>query len=321
MVEVDVFWSYGLGASFAMSAFRQLRKLQAEGGAEDFELNRAQSRSLGRLIKKFESGDTVFNNEYFVKTLASLACLFVPAGANLLWSNPSWETMHVGSYETIPAWLVSGFTITNITQGILGYWVTYNYLMEGKYHEAARQTFLAYLAFFFILVNGWDKTGYRRFFSKNRAAFEDWKPSNVFGYLGSDVVRIFLAYGAAYAPLMLYWVGRWVQEGFDMEEGLVRPIAEKERRAERWSVNARILGSTLGLTLGWAIIAHLLIRFLGWTIGGAAAAAIAHFGFGKRGIGPALLKSTLKLDKIEGPPVWELALSLPAVEELEKTQA
>lgn len=308
MVEVDVFWSYGIGASFALGAFRQLRKLQAEGGAGEFKLNRMQTRGLNRIIRKIESGDTAFNNEYFMKTLLFLSLLFVPSGSNLLWSNPNWETMQVGSYETIPGWLVSGFTITNVTQGILGYWVTYDSLMKGKYYRAAMQTMLAHLGFWFILVNGWDKTGYRRFFSRNREAFDEWKWTNFFGWLGSDVVRILIAYGAFFIPLMLFWVSRWLQEGYDLEEGLERPEGEQEKRRELSQISVNFFTTVLGLTLGCAIIAHLLIRVFGWTIGGTAAAAVIYFfGLGKRGVGARRLKSMLKVDDFEGTPVWELA--------------
>lgn len=307
MVEVDVFWSYGLGAGFALASFRQLRKLEAERGFEDLKLNRRQARGLSRIIKKIESGDTAFNNEFFTKTLLFLSLLFVPSGANLLWSNPNWETMQVGSYETIPGWLVSGFTITNTSQGILGYWVTHNLLMKGKYYEAAMQMIGAYLAFWFILVNGWDKTGYRRFFSKNREAFDDWKPSNVFGFITSDVTRILLAYGAAFLPLMFYWMSKWLQEGYDLEEGLERPVDEQGRRSEMMSVNRDIAGLMFGLTLAPMIAAHLLIRWFGWTIGGSLASALVYFGvISKWGVGPKLVKRMLKVDDLQGLPASEL---------------
>lgn len=307
MVEVDVFWSYGLGASFALGAFRQLRKLQEEGGAGELKLNRAQERGLKRIIRKIESGDVAFNNQYFMKTLLFLSLLFVPSGSNLLWSNPNWETMQVGSYETIPGWLVSGFTITNVTQGILGYWVTHECLMKGKFHRAALQTMAAYVAFWFILVNGWDKTGYMRFFSKNREAFDDWKWTNVFGWVGSDVVRILLAYGAFFIPLMLFWISRWLQEGYDTEEGLERPEGEQARRGELVSVSLNFFSTIMGLTLGCAVIAHLLIRFLGWTVGGAAASAIVYFlAFSKSGPAAKRLKALMKLDDLEGAPVGEI---------------
>ena len=106
-----------------------------------------------------------------MKNLLFLSLLFVPSGSVLLWSNPSWETMQVGKYETIPQWLVGLFTTTNVTQGVLGFLVTYHYLIQGKYFRAAMQTVYAYLGFFFILANGWDNKGYQRFFSRNREAF------------------------------------------------------------------------------------------------------------------------------------------------------
>src|SRR5659263_786349 len=179
MVEVDVFWSYSIGASFALASFRQLRKMRKESGA-DGTYDLKDMLDVKKIAREIEKGDSAFNNEYFVKTLLFLSLLFVPSGSNLLWSNPNWETMQVGSYETIPGWLVSGFTITNVTQGILGFWVTWNCLMQGKYEKAALQVFLSSLGFSFILVHGWDKTGDKRFCSRYREAYDDWKWTNVF---------------------------------------------------------------------------------------------------------------------------------------------
>jgi hypothetical protein len=318
MVEVDVFWSYGIGASFALGAFRQLRKLQAEKGETDDKFGFKDMMNLRRIVKEVERGDSpAFNNQYFTKTLLFLACLFVPSGANLLWTTPNWETMQVGSYETIPGWLVSIFSITNVTQGIMGYWVTYNYLMRGKYYTAAMQTVYAYLCFWFILVNGWDKTGYQRFFSKDREAFENWKWTNVFGWLLSPVVKILLSYGTVFIPLMLFWITKWLQEGFEME-GLVEEGQDQtENLLERARLCAYLLFAVFGLALGGAILAHILIRLLGWTGGLLAFAAIWYAGSSARfGIGPAIFKRIIRVDSIEGTPAWELA-----GEELEKELA
>ncbi len=308
MVEVDVFWSYGIGASFALGAFRQLRKLQAERGAgeKDFELR--DMMDVRKIARQIEQGDSpAFANQYFTKTLLFLSLLFVPSGANLLWSNPNWETMQVGSYETIPGWLVSGFTITNVTQGIMGYWVTWNYLMQGKYFKAAMQTIGAYLGFWFILVNGWDKTGYQRFFSRNREAFENWKWTNVFGWMTSDVVRILLAYGLFFIPLMVFWISKWLRQGFEMDPEVDFPEDPAERSAEMVETAACLLGAVFGLGLGGAITAHLLIRWFGWIKGLAVFSALAYgVALHEKGVGPWLLKKTLRVDSIEGPPVWEL---------------
>ncbi|MHB8895936.1 MAG: hypothetical protein ACYC99_12290 [Candidatus Geothermincolia bacterium] len=308
MVEVDVFWSYGLGASFALAAFRQIREIEADKeDVQELKLNRGQLRDFKRLIKEIERGDSAFTNQYFLKTLLFLSLLFVPSGSNLLWSNPSWETMQVGSYEKIPGWLVSGFTITNVTQGILGYWVTRNLLLKGEYYKAAQQTIYAYLAFWFILVNGWDKTGYKRFFSKDREAFDNWKPGNVFGFLGSDVMRILLAYGAVFIPLMLYWMTRWLKEGYKGDPEAEWPEDEAEQMKELIKLNVHLLGIVLGWTLGLNIAAHLLIRWLGWTIGGTLATGLIYLaGTSKWGIAPAVLKKIMRVKELEAPAVWDL---------------
>lgn len=305
MVQVDVFWSYAIGSSFALAAFRQLRKLEAESGKNcDFDLKDALDPR--KLAKEIEKGDSpAFSNQYFLKTLLFLALLFVPSGANLLWSNPNWETMQAGSYENIPGWLVGAFTITNVTQGIAGYRVTYSLLMKGRYYRAALQTLMAYLGFWFILVNGWDKTGYQRFFSRNRDAFESWSWKNIGGWLTSDVVRILLAYGAAFIPLMLFWLSRWLMEGYEMDEEVEAPWTAEERRAELARINADFLTVVFGQALGSAIVAHLLVRRLGWVKGLAAFAAI-FYGAVLKGTAPVLLKRLLKVDSLDGPPVWEL---------------
>ena len=309
MVQVDVFWSYGIGSSFALGAFRQLRKLQAERDPDEKRFGAKEVLSLKRVIQEIEKGDSpAFDNQYFLKTVLFLALLFVPSGANLLWSNPNWETMQVGSYETIPGWLVSAFSITNVTQGILGFWATYNCLMKGKYYSAAMQTVGSYLGFWFILVNGWDKTGYQRFFSRNREAFDDWKLTNFFGWLTSDVVRILLAYGAFFIPLMLYWISRWLVEGYEMDEelGFSLPEDPTERLMEYAGVSSYLLGTVFGVGLGGAVAAHLLIRWFGWVKGLAVFAALFGAGMTKKSIGPWLLKKVLRVDSTEAPPVWEL---------------
>ncbi len=303
MVEVDVFWSYAIGSSFALASFRQLRAIREAGGAADGGYDIKDMLDVKKIVKEIESGESdAFNNEFFLKNLLFLSLLFVPSGSNLLWSNPNWETMQVGSYETIPGWLVSGFTITNVTQGILGFWVTWNQLMKGEYEKAAWQTMLSYLGFWFILVNGWDKTGYQRFFSRNREAFEDWKWSNFFGWLGSDVVRILLSYGAVFIPLMLYWVSKWLVEGYEFE-GVLEPGEEpRHKYAEMGKVSGWLLGGVFIGTLGGAIKAHLLIRKLGWVKGLAVFAAAYYFGVMK-GASPWFLKKVLRLEQLRGPAV------------------
>ena len=108
MVQVDVVWSYAFGATLAASAARQLK-----------------------------SEKDPFNNKIFTYVLLFLSILFAPSGIYLLWQFPHWETMQVAStYSDLPAWLVCLFAITNITQGILGYYVTYRLIRKGKLYGA-----------------------------------------------------------------------------------------------------------------------------------------------------------------------------------------
>ncbi len=356
MVQVDVFWSYGIGSSFALAAFRQLRRLKVEnevrrwklgwkewpevpegGDAPEAELmpaglsrenhvafqelvkelkanglrpGKVTFRDLGKVVKVVrgwaERYSDAFHNEYFLKNLLFLSLLFVPSGAVLLWSNPNWETMQVGSYETIPQWLVGIFTTTNVTQGILGFLVTYELLMKGKYYQAALQTVLAYLGFFFILANGWDNRGYQRFFSKNREAFEDWKWTNALRWLGSDVVAILLVYGAAFLPLMYYWITKWLMEGRELEKGGAAEVDLFERLPEAAELFAYENISIFGGTLGPAVLATFLIRRLGWGKGLALTAAATGLMLSKWGMGPAMCKRLMGVDSLEDVPVEEM---------------
>ena len=340
MVQVDVFWSYGIGASFALGAWRQLRRLKASREGERWKvqwdkgpdlpaslkamrrrlrkegaLSKEDSSRLKELLERLkEEYGPGFRNEYFLKNLLFLSLLFVPSGSVLLWSNPSWETMQVGKYETIPQWLVGIFTTTNITQGILGFLVTYHYLMQGKYFRAAMQTVWAYLGFFFILANGWDNRGYQRFFSRDRGSFENWSWRNIGPWLRSDVVKILLTYGVAFLPVMYWWITRWLVEGYHQERGeadaetLVRDAVE----TFIW-LNVVVFG----FCLGSAALATVLIRKLGWVKGLAALVPVVALGTSSRlGIGPALMKRIMHLEETEGVPVEEEAF-LPEQREVE----
>jgi hypothetical protein len=304
MVQVDVFWSYAFGSGFALAAWRQLRRLEAKSCKGDRKSGFKNMMSLRRIVREMEKGDSpAFDNEYFRKSLLFSSLLFVPSGANLLWSNPNWETMQVGSYQTIPGWLISAFSITNITQGIMGFEITRNYLIEGRYDRAIQQFILSYLGFWFILVNGWDKRGYRRFFSRNREAFDDWKWGNFFGWARSDVAMILIAYGVVLIPILLYWTSKWTEEGVDEElERLEKPAIEESMNSRMIKDSARHFG-VISWTLGSAVVANLLVRKLGWVIGLAAFSGL--FGAGtmfKWSPGMSYMKELLHMESLEGEP-------------------
>jgi hypothetical protein len=249
MVQVDVFWSFALGAGFAASASRQLQK-------ED---------------KPFES-------KYFVKTLLYLSIFFVPSGATLLWGFPEWETMQAGTYRTIPAWLVMLFSITNVTQGILGYWVAYRFVKAGNTYAALLMTLLGYFCMFFILVHGWDGTGYQRFFytcwwwGADQCAL--WRKGDMhfWKWLVGPVALTLYAMGAVMMPLLFHWMSDWIKSGYDL--GGIN-VAKARETSRRDLVNI-ILRLVFIHTLGGAIAASFLVRYLGWILGPIVFAALTY---------------------------------------------
>src|SRR5262245_7480883 len=125
MVQVDVFWAYGIGAGFAVAASHQL----AAGPRRP-------------LLREPQA----------VSTLLYCGLLFAPSGAWLLWAFPGWETMQVAAtHAALPGWLVALFAITNVSQGLLGFWVARELIRRGRVYAAFLQVGLGYAAMFFIL--------------------------------------------------------------------------------------------------------------------------------------------------------------------------
>jgi hypothetical protein len=230
MVQVDVFWSYGLGATFAVAASKQLiaqRKLAPE---------RRTSR---------------WEDPHLVRTLLFLALIFVPSGVYLVWAFPGWETMHVGDRD-MPAWLVALFAATNVTQGLVGFFVAEWLIARGRTYLAYLQIVAGYLGMFFLLVHGWDGTGYQRFFSPTGADFAAWD-GDWTAFLTSDVALTLYGMGLVLIPVLLVTVARWA--------GPKAPVLT--------------LVTVFGVALGTAIAAHLAITWLGAPLGAAVAIAVA----------------------------------------------
>ena len=123
MVQVDVVWSYAFGASFAAVAAHQLKKAEHP-----------------------------FTTKYFIFTLLFLSLLFVPSGVYLLWEHTQLETMQVAtSKDDLPSWLVTVFVFTNVTQGILGYWISYMLAKKNKLYYSHLNWIIAWIIFWFIL--------------------------------------------------------------------------------------------------------------------------------------------------------------------------
>ncbi len=238
MVQVDVFWTYALGAGFAAAAGRQLKEAS-------------------------DTGESPFQSPYFLRALLFLSILFVPSGVCLLWAFPGWETMFAGD-RTLPAWIVTLFCVTNITQGILGFWVASKLIEKGRLYWAHLQWVIGYMLMFFILVHGWDGTGWRRFFYAGDIA--DWRAGvdySIWAFAYSDVALTLYAFGLVILPVMFIWMSTWMKEGYRLAD--VDPRQESE--TTMGSLTRTMLKMMFVYALGSAIIASLLIHLIGWIAG------------------------------------------------------
>jgi hypothetical protein len=248
MVQVDVFWSYAIGAGFAVAAHRQLA---AKPRAATF---------LGGLT----------DEPSFTQLALFLGLVFVPSGSWLLWGFTSWETMHAA--RDLPAWLVALFCATNVSQGVLGYAAARWFIVRGRPHAAFLQFVAGYFLMFLVLVHGWDGTGYQRFFSASPTELDGWTWSTAHAWLGSEVALTLDGMGVVLLPIM-----------FALMLGPLRAGTPQPRAAT--TLVLAILGTALVGCLGFAIATSLLMRALGpWLGAGAAALLLGGLGIGRRGV-------------------------------------
>ncbi|MCB0221492.1 MAG: hypothetical protein KDH09_17475 [Chrysiogenetes bacterium] len=248
MVQVDVFWSYAFGASYAIAASKQLK---AEYDADPEEADKNQ-----------------WYTKPFVLCLLFISIIFAPSGIYLLWAFPDWETMQVAkSYGSLPAWLVTGFAITNITQGILGYYLTRRAIVRGRFYQGFLHLVISYVGFFFILAHGWDGTGYQRFFSVSRDQFLSWGARPWYDWLTGPVALTLYGMGVILIPALIYHLTGLMKEGTALARERGELIAGVRVPSTLQLVLA-YLGTVFGAGLGLAVIATVLMINLG-TIPGA----------------------------------------------------
>lgn len=282
MVQVDVFWSYAIGASFAAAASRQLK-----------------------------NEPNTFENPYYHKTLLYLATLFAPSGIVLLWVFTGWETMYLWDRNTLPVFLVPIFCITNVTQGILGFWVAHRFIKQGKTFWAHAQWVFGYLAMFFILVHGWDGMGYRRFFTYTshqtaQVLADGWGPVIALKWLISPVALTLFAMGVIMIPVMFGWIGKWATEGYRLG-GVNMDIAQSVNAGYIVMVVCRVV---FIYTLGSAILWSILIHLFGWVIGTLIFLPI----FGFLGMGPSgIIRKEIAKISLESDDAAECSTPEPEV--------
>lgn len=204
MLQVDLLWVYAIGAMFATAAGKQLGKLESP-----------------------------FGNIYFASLLLYLSAIFVPEAVWLLWSFPHWETMHVwSSLKDIPTAYVTFFMAGDILLAVLGYWVAAKLILSGRGYAAHLQWFAGYFAFFFVLIYGWDGTGWQRFTWDPTVTGSLWAPGKtmMLGFVTSNVALTLYAMAAPTILPMLIGGYRWLKEGnliSGIEDGKAASLALK----------------------------------------------------------------------------------------------
>jgi hypothetical protein len=230
MVEVDVFWAYGIGAACASAAGTPVARAPAP-----------------------------LDTPYFTRTLLLLALVWAPTGLLLLLRHPSWETMQVAdSFAALPPWLVIGFGLTNITQGIVGFWAASRLLRAGRRYAAELHWLAGYFGMFFILLYGWDGRGFDRFlYDRDMFGGAAWtpgaglQPGAGVEFLISSVAQTLYLDGLYLLPFLLLTTGRWQRAEATLRGGPARGVLG-------WA--GVHLGMIFGVALSAAAIAALSVH-------------------------------------------------------------
>jgi len=242
MVQVDVFWGYGLGASLAVASGVQL----------------TQQREP-------------FYTKYFVYTVLFLSLFWAPTGMLLLLRHPSWETMQAAdSFSSISPWLVLSFGITNVTQGVLGFWVGQKLMAKGRFLWANLNWVFGYYGMFFILLYGWDGLGYDRFlydrdmlpgspaWSAGASGAQVNALASLIRHLGSSVAITLYIDGIYLLPPYFYLMAKWIREG---------ATAQNIKQPSGLNVVITVLAVVFAGGLGCAAISALMVNYTGSLLG------------------------------------------------------
>jgi len=182
MIEVDVFWSFSIGASLAASAWRQLGSKEVTDP---------------------------YQNKYFIYTVLFLSLVFAPSGSYLLWRFPGWETMFFLDRDLLQQhpMLPTMFAMTNVLLGVWGFRWAYSLIKSGRPLSAHTLWTSSYVCMFAILG-----LGYARFLYAGTS--DDWKAGRVFpltAWFSSEVFFTLLVMGIPMLPglwgPMWYWAG------------------------------------------------------------------------------------------------------------------
>jgi hypothetical protein len=208
MIQVDFFWTFAIGAHLAVAAARQIKKL---------------------------SDTEKFVNKYFISLVLFMALFFGATGMVLMWKFPHWETMQVyWVHADIPLWFILLWFVTNITNAILAYGICWYFIRKDQDHNAHLQWVIGYFIFFFILIFGWDGTGWMRFTYDATIMGVPWTPGATMGFawFGSNVAVTLYILGAVFLPPYLYLTTKWAVDGMKDDPDAKDKLPEKGMKAE-----------------------------------------------------------------------------------------
>ncbi len=201
MLQVDFFWTYAIGAHFAVAAARQLKDLP--------ESNK-------------------FVNKYFITLVLFMAIFFGSTGMVLLWNFPHWETMQVfWTHVEIPLWFLLLWFVTNVTNAILAYAICWYFIKKGQDYKAHIQWIIGYFIFFFVLIYGWDGTGWQRF-TWDATLMGQWSMGSTMGlaWFGSNVAITLYILGVVFLTPYLYITTKWAAEGMRNDPEIKDKVAQ-----------------------------------------------------------------------------------------------
>ncbi|WP_137990581.1 hypothetical protein [Streptomyces vilmorinianum] len=243
-IQAALFWAYAIGATFALSAGRQLQWWQRSVYEEGV---RTRSRAA---------------NPYLALTLLYAAVLLVPTGLFLLWQNPSWATMHtVRGHDELWAGFVLLYAGGIVVGALLGFLAGQFLVLLGAGYGAYLQVVGGYFLLFGTLIHGWDGTGYQRLLTTDARAFADWPRdsvvNHVLDFLTSGTFLALLVLGAAVIGTMLLTEIGWLMEGWRL------PGADEDRKVPRVLAIGIAAAGVHGLPFAGALAASVLTRLLG----------------------------------------------------------
>jgi hypothetical protein len=124
---------------------------------------------------------------------------------------------------------------------------------------------LGYFCMFFILVHGWDGTGYQRFFytctwyGSDQCTLWSEGKFGVLNWMKGPVAVTLYAMGVVMIPLIFYWMVDWIKSGHELDKP-AKPVSGL-------GLLFVIMRLVFIHSLGMAIVASILVHKLGWVLG------------------------------------------------------